>query len=554
MSLCGNTARKLSAFLVFILICFILYINSVDVIEELDSWYVDVLPQKETITRTNDTELDFIEKVSPHLKTVPVKNSNTQFAKIYSNLYTIPPHARLMKKEYKMNFGNLSWEISKYPIHFPVRNISALQIQIDNIKTLLQPFIMNLTKHRSELMLQHMPWPETRKPTVVANAYKDDYFVKMNHPAIHTLNISVDKRTILHNLHRFVYDYASNACHKVSSLDDADIFFDAHCLPKGGILKASSLQDNAWQIGLPANYTVQKDSKVTLTYIHVIKNAVITKNGDAFVDQMKIVPQRCHQNIGEAVPPIKVPQENEIFTIAQYGKSPFFNAIVEELPRIVPFLDFLRTNPDIKIHVNVPAGYLKRMLQILDIDQKRIISGTRRAHVLYMPAGSGCEKPNVFNTELLSLEFRARIPFSPTPRKSIVIIKRSYRQHFRQHAQIQETIKRLVRATDIRIESFWDKHLPSLNETMALFNRAFLVVAAYGAGEANLIFSEPGTVVVEGLCTVKGKANLRYRNLMRILGHRYYGHFPRDSCLDTTPNDIRGPVKYYIDKLYFGKT
>ncbi len=547
MSLCGNTFKKLIGFLVFMIICFILYIRNVDVKEELHSWYVDVMPQ-ETSDNTRGTPLglDDIEKVTPHMKT-------TQSPKIYSNHYTIPPYARLLKKEYKMDFGNLSLSATKSPVHFHMRNISALRKQIGNIKSLLEPFIVNLSKHRSELMLQKLPWPEMRKSNNVSNAYKGNYFTTMKHSAIRTIQISMDKKAILQNLHKFVYDYSSNSCHKMSSLDNAEMFYGARCLPKGDTLKAKPFQDIAWKVGLPANHTVQRDGKVTVTYIHVLKNAVITNKGDAFVNQMKIVPQRCNQNVAETIPPIKSPLEDEIFTIAQYGKSRYLNAIMEELSRIVPYLDFLRANPDIKIHVNIPTGFLKMMLEMLGMDQKRVISGSKRARILYMPAGPGCHKMSVFNTVLLSMEFRAHIPFPTAPRKSIVIIKRSRRQHFRQHAQIEETIKRLVHGTDINVETFSDKHLPPLNKTMALFNRAFLVVAPQGAGEANLLFSEPGTVLVEGLCTIDDKIDLSYRNLMRILGHRYYGHFPRKNCLDITPIELRGPVKYYIDELYFGK-
>ena len=53
---------------------------------------------------------------------------------------------------------------------------------------------------------------------------------------------------------------------------------------------------------------------------------------------------------------------------------------------------------------------------------------------------------------------------------------------------------------NLNLEVFSDKNLPSLNEAIRMFNRAIIVVAPHGAGNSNLVFSEPGTVLVEGLC------------------------------------------------------
>ena len=113
-------------------------------------------------------------------------------------------------------------------------------------------------------------------------------------------------------------------------------------------------------------------------------------------------------------------------------------------------------------------------------------------------------------------------------------------------------IQNLVSGTDIKVELFSDTHLPNLEGTMAIFNRAFMVIGPHGAGETNLFFSEEGTVNIEGQCFIKGNINLCYRKLMRALGHRYYGLFPsieRD-CRNTTPEHLSDIIRYYIDNLY----
>ncbi len=51
-----------------------------------------------------------------------------------------------------------------------------------------------------------------------------------------------------------------------------------------------------------------------------------------------------------------------------------------------------------------------------------------------------------------------------------------------------------------RVEVFPDDPAPPLVETARLFNRALAVIGPHGAGESNLLFSEPGTLVVEAVC------------------------------------------------------
>ena len=77
-------------------------------------------------------------------------------------------------------------------------------------------------------------------------------------------------------------------------------------------------------------------------------------------------------------------------TIAQFWGEGFFHATSEDLPRLSPWLDFLRTNPQVKIHVHTNHEFQHNMLHSLGLDPSRMITGTRRVKVLYMPAGSSC--------------------------------------------------------------------------------------------------------------------------------------------------------------------
>ena len=112
-----------------------------------------------------------------------------------------------------------------------------------------------------------------------------------------------------------------------------------------------------------------------------------------------------------------------------------------------------------------------------------------------------------------------------------------------------------ITGTDVKLTVFNDKNLPGLVDTIALFNQAFLVVGPHGAGLSNLLFSEPGTTVIEGTCFLK-TIYFHYRHVFLPLTHRSYSFYPSDvtlSCVNITAGDLRPAVSFYIQKLYLDK-
>ena len=71
-----------------------------------------------------------------------------------------------------------------------------------------------------------------------------------------------------------------------------------------------------------------------------------------------------------------------------------------------------------------------------------------------------------------------------------------------------------------RVELFPDNPVPPLKRAVQMFSRALLVVAPHGAGLSNVFFSEPGTIIIEGLCYDGGMANMCYRSVCRSLYRR----------------------------------
>ena len=74
-----------------------------------------------------------------------------------------------------------------------------------------------------------------------------------------------------------------------------------------------------------------------------------------------------------------------------------------------------------------------------------------------------------------------------------------------------------------RVELFPDNPVPPLKRALQMFNRAFLVVAPHGAGLSNVFFSEPGTIIIEGLCYEGRRANLCYRSVCESFNRSQLG-------------------------------
>ena len=363
-------------------------------------------------------------------------------------------------------------------------------------------------------------------------------------------------------MHTTVYNWSAVSCnilkdHSVSHGQFWDKTYGQHCFEsitdtwKGGILRPNDMMR-----GMPIHYQHPKDN-VTLTYIHVLRDATVNMDGDVFVDNLKIVGYRCPakytpQKYSSSFPPhskqTKTIIYDEVFTMSQFWGTGYFHLLVETLPRLPPFVQFLRENPAIKVHIfGDDTPYIKPFYAQLGIKKERFVRGLIRARVLYLPQSGPCAGALVFNGRLQSMIQRSLITQEPQPRNSVVLIKRSNKRYFRKHNKILAALRDTLASTDsdYRVEVFDDNVLPTLSETMAMFNRAFMVVAPHGAGEANLLFSEPGTILVEGLCK---PPNLCYRNHMQSLGHRYYGVYRsgRD-CFDLDEYDMLEPVKQYLE-------
>lgn len=432
----------------------------------------------------------------------------------------------------------------------------------------LQPYISNIKAMTEEL--KHSNQTANYKGPIrhVVNAYLPDYFDKVSKiPSVRT----VIWNSTLEQVQRFIphmyYHYTSNNC---SLVEQKSIYgqnwgqtvFGSKCQKDMVFHEELPLKRSYFQIGLPNKFHLPAPS-IALTFLHVIASALVISHGDVFVGDTKLLIQRCSQNHSPTGRPKNIDNVKtyaEVLSLAQFWGDSFFHGTIEDLTRIGPYLGFLRDKPTIKVHLTGKVGFLKNLLQAMGISSKRLVAGSVKARILYLPAGTACGRPSHITTNLLSMHLRkSLLPSTPqateqgspppvTRRDTIVLIKRSHIRFFKHHTLILGMVKEAARKKHMKVEVFSDNPLPSLQMTVSMFNRAVLVLGPHGAGFSNMILSHPGTVIMEGLCyNSKKKANLCYRNLARILGHKYYGLLYNKSCLDITANDIKPSLQSLLD-------
>ncbi len=452
---------------------------------------------------------------------------------------------------------------------FPIRSEADIRINLSRGKEIMMPVIKELEIIQWKLLSQNKTWMQPKTPKTVLMSSSAIFTEALQH---HTVDVLHDDkketaqgkiRTIpiwarLETLKqmfpsRFFMDYTSNDCETLEQQSiygnhQGKVMFNASCVETAeAAWRPKSFNSGHFKEGLPSNVTVHNSSHIMVNYIHVIQNGAVDTSGDVAFGKVKIIISRCNmQSKKKAIKPRKDKIFTEVFTLAQFWGSGFYHATVEDLTRIAPFLDFLRKNPQIKVHLCFARTFMEAFLQHLGISASRIVVGTIGARILFVPAGTSCGRPATFPTQMLSLELRQNTPTEPGTRQSIVLIKRTIKRRFKYHNLILRMLKSVAaekKNLGLKVEVYPDDPVPSLTDTLAMMSRAFMVIAPHGAGEANVIMSEPGTVMIEGLCKVRGRANLCYRNLAQVLGHRYCGILSPDSCYSATPKTIEAPLR-----------
>lgn len=106
---------------------------------------------------------------------------------------------------------------------------------------------------------------------------------------------------------------------------------------------------------------------------------------------------------------------------------------------------------------------------------------------------------------------------------------------------------------------FIDNPTPSLNETMRKFHSAVLVVMLHAAGQSNVLFSRPGTMVIEGVQS-RPNVNLCFACLCALLGHRWHGLLTTKatpsgygSHIELSASHVEVAVRHFLDERIRGR-
>ncbi|KAK2148728.1 hypothetical protein LSH36_486g05010 [Paralvinella palmiformis] len=273
--------------------------------------------------------------------------------------------------------------------------------------------------------------------------------------------------------------------------------------------------------------TASHRTRVRLIYIHVISGGVVNEMGDVISKNGIVQVKRCFNldsNNTNRCPSIEnLDKVDEVFVIDAFPEDNYYHTNAEGVSRLAPYVGFLKRNPQIKIH----AGDYFSFLSFLDIPKDRLVSGSIVARVIYLPSGTTCSVIGLMPGQMLSINLQKGLSNQELPRNVIILIKRSARRYFNYHDDILAMLKNYTDRIGLTVLVFRDDPLPSLDQTRRMFYRALIVIAPHGAGQTNLMFSQPGTVLIEGLCPHKMEKeynfwNIGYLHVTKRLGMRYY--------------------------------
>ena len=158
--------------------------------------------------------------------------------------------------------------------------------------------------------------------------------------------------------------------------------------------------------------------------------------------------------------------------------------------------------------------------------------------------------------QLLSFNLQNGVSDRNLPRNVVILIKRSSRRFFGYHDDILAMLKKYTDRLGLILWVFRDDPLPSLDQTREMFYRALIVVAPHGAGQTNMLFSQPTTILIEGLCphknnTDENRWNIGYLQMIKRLGMRYYALAYPHFCQGITADEVETPFVKYLRLLGF---
>ena len=252
--------------------------------------------------------------------------------------------------------------------------------------------------------------------------------------------------------------------------------------------------------------------------------------------------EECRKRDGESSCPLRKYQK--VFIGSQYDDTQIGQFILEDLPKIVFHLDYLRSNPDVKIHYGfskldeIPKFVLPHLyFKWLGLDD-RLVNGTLYANEVILPREGACQDIafnawemlnqrevflNLIGIDTSKETTRHLIDINRNSnnngkKRSIIVLRRSASPFTKNQGDYKKRRwpKGTIESSDggkgtliIALEKNFPYHqidiFSDLNSTLmlslptqiAMFHNADIVIGMHGAGLTNSMYMSPGSVVIE---------------------------------------------------------
>jgi hypothetical protein len=269
----------------------------------------------------------------------------------------------------------------------------------------------------------------------------------------------------------------------------------------------------------------------------------------------KDLQQRCQAPSGEA-DTCPFPRHKKVVFLSQIFAGGYFHFVMEIWPRIAPFIEAFRRDPDLVFHTCAESKEISAkalamqasFYELLGIPQERLVSETVFAEEVIIPQVGYSHNPilNLWPTLALrdDLEHRhgvsakpAHITQSSRPLVVVAIVRDSGRRQDRSYytdAWAEGLEARLPRHRVILFKSSNATMLQCLPCQIEQFQHADVVVGSHGAGLVHLLWVPPRATVVE----ILDGGSMIYREIALMLGHKYV-ILPNGSPVDDVANIIR---------------
>jgi len=221
--------------------------------------------------------------------------------------------------------------------------------------------------------------------------------------------------------------------------------------------------------------------------------------------------------------PDTVPVYDHVVTIATKWADKTWHFPMEVLVGLAALPNDMWSNEDTVLHVGALTPWVLEWLRIVGVPKRRVATGTLVAKVLMAPEMARCGSPLGPHIRWLRLNVAKQLGTLNGPmqsRRSLVLVKRTKSRRLRNFEAVNQTVQASSNKLGLSVYLHDDSNMPKLQEQLARFAEASVVVAQHGAGLLNLIAVASDTIVVEFIDAAR--PNVCYARLSVMQGNSYH--------------------------------